>query len=70
MTRYKRIDGHLVDTHSGVIVTELPPARATTRRTTSPRRRVRKSPRVQLQYDVAIAAGVVLGCWLPFVLGR
>ncbi|MFG2377608.1 hypothetical protein ACGFY9_39885 [Streptomyces sp. NPDC048504] len=60
--RFKVVDNHVVDTWGGVIVAELD----------KPRKRGRSGKRLsmtvrrQIDANIAAAAGVVLGCWLPF----
>lgn len=61
--RFKTDGQHIVDTWGGgVIVAELDKPRMRGRS----RQRLSKRVRRQIDANIAIAAGVVLGCWLPF----
>jgi hypothetical protein len=65
--RFKEIDGYIVDTWGGGVIIGEAVQDKPTRRSRS-RQRLPKKVRAQIDMHFAIAAGVVLGCWLPFAL--
>ena len=63
MPRFKVVDNHVIDTWGGgVIVAELDEPRKRDRSG----KRLSMTVRRQIDANIAVAAGVVLGCWLPF----
>ncbi|MDX2697472.1 hypothetical protein [Streptomyces ipomoeae] len=67
MARYRVVGNHIVDTWGGgTILGEL--ARDEPTRRSRSQRRLPKKVRTQIDMHFAVAAGVVLGCWLPLAL--
>jgi hypothetical protein len=65
--RYKVVGNHIIDTWGGgVIVGELASERGT--KVAQPRRRWSKRVQAQVMQDFILAAGVVLGAWLSYVV--
>lgn len=63
--RYKVVGNHIVDTATGEVVRELRRDWSVT--TTHPHRRT-KQVQTQVMQDFIMAAGLVLGVWLSFVV--
>ena len=67
MSRFKEVDGYVVDTWGGgVIIGETAQHRSPRRHRS--RQRLPKKVRAQIEQNAAIAVGVLLGVWLSYAL--